>query len=88
MLSQNLGQQFIVDNRPGAGGTVGADIAAKAAPDGYTFLVGAVHHTIAVSVYSKLPYDLEKDLVPVTMVAMVPRWSSSIRRCRSTRSRS
>jgi tripartite-type tricarboxylate transporter receptor subunit TctC len=72
VLSQNLGQQFIVDNRPGAGGTVGADIAAKAAPDGYTFVVGAVHHTIAVSVYAKLPYDLEKDLVPVTMVAMVP----------------
>jgi len=72
VLSQNLGHQFIVDNRPGAGGTVGADIAAKSAPDGYTFVVGAVHHTIAVSVYSKLPYDLEKDLVPVTMVAMVP----------------
>ena len=72
VLSQNLGQQFIVDNRAGAGGTVGADIAAKAPADGYTFLVGAVHHTIAVSVYSKLPYDLEKDLVPVTMVAMVP----------------
>ena len=72
VLSQNLGQQFIVDNRAGAGGTLGADVAAKAAPDGYTFLVGAVHHTIAVSVYSKLPYDLEKDLVPVTMVAMVP----------------
>jgi len=72
VLSQNLGQQFIVDNRAGAGGTVGADIAAKAAPDGYTFLVGAVHHTIAVSVYAKLPYDLEKDLVPVTTVAMVP----------------
>jgi len=72
VLSQNLGQQFIVDNRAGAGGTLGADVAAKAAPDGYTFLVGAVHHTIAVSVYAKLPYDLEKDLVPVTMVAMVP----------------
>lgn len=72
VLSQELGQQFVVDNRAGAGGTIGADIAAKSAPDGYTFLVGAVHHTIAVSVYSKLPYDLEKDLVPVTMVAMVP----------------
>ncbi|MEO8487922.1 MAG: tripartite tricarboxylate transporter substrate binding protein [Betaproteobacteria bacterium] len=72
VLSQQLGQQFIIDNRAGAGGTIGADIAAKAPPDGYTFLVGAVHHTIAVSVYSKLPYDLEKDLVPVTMVAMVP----------------
>ncbi|HET9338747.1 MAG TPA: tripartite tricarboxylate transporter substrate binding protein [Casimicrobiaceae bacterium] len=72
VLSQQLGQQFVVDNRAGAGGTIGADIAAKSPPDGYTFLVGAVHHTIAVSVYSKLPYDLEKDLVPVTMVAMVP----------------
>ncbi len=71
-LSQQLGQQFIIDNRGGAGGTIGADNVAKSPPDGYNFLVGAVHHTIAVSVYSKLPYDLERDLVPVTMVAMVP----------------
>jgi tripartite-type tricarboxylate transporter receptor subunit TctC len=71
-LSQQLGQQFVIDNRAGAGGTIGADHVAKSPPDGYTFLVGAVHHTIAVSVYSKLPYDLEKDLVPVTMVASVP----------------
>ena len=71
-LSQQLGQQFIIDNRGGAGGTIGADNVAKSPPDGYNFLVGAVHHTIAVSVYSKLPYDLEKDFVPVTMVAMVP----------------
>ena len=71
-LSMQLGQQFIIDNRGGAGGTIGADNVAKSPPDGYNFLVGAVHHTIAVSVYSKLPYDLEKDFVPVTMVAMVP----------------
>lgn len=71
-LSQQMGQQFIIDNRGGAGGTIGADNVAKSPPDGYHFLVGAVHHTIAVSVYSKLPYDLERDLVPVTMVAMVP----------------
>ncbi len=71
-LSQQLGQQFIIDNRGGAGGTIGADNVAKSPPDGYHFLVGAVHHTIAVSVYSKLPYDLERDFVPVTMVAMVP----------------
>ena len=66
-LSQQMGQQFIIDNRGGAGGTIGADNVAKSPPDGYHFLVGAVHHTIAVSVYSKLPYDLERDLVPVTM---------------------
>ena len=72
VLSQQMGQQFIIDNRGGAGGTIGADNVAKSPPDGYTFLVGAVHHTIAVSVYSKLPYDLARDLVPVTMVAMVP----------------
>jgi tripartite-type tricarboxylate transporter receptor subunit TctC len=71
-LSQQLGQSFFIDNRGGAGGTIGADIVAKSPPDGYTFLVGAVHHTIAVSVYSKLPYDLERDLMPVTLVAVVP----------------
>jgi tripartite-type tricarboxylate transporter receptor subunit TctC len=71
-LSQQLGQQFFIDNRGGAGGTIGADIVAKSPPDGYTFLVGAVHHTIAVSVYDKLPYSLERDLVPVTLVAIVP----------------
>lgn len=71
-LSQQLGQQVIIDNRGGAGGTIGADVVAKSAPDGYTFLVGAVHHTVAVSVYKKLPYDLDKDLAPVTGVAYVP----------------
>jgi tripartite-type tricarboxylate transporter receptor subunit TctC len=71
-LSQQLGQQFFIDNRGGAGGTIGADIVAKSAPDGYTFLVGAVHHTIAVSVYNTLPYSLEKDLMPVTLVSIVP----------------
>jgi tripartite-type tricarboxylate transporter receptor subunit TctC len=71
-LSQQLGQQFYIDNRGGAGGTIGADIAAKSPPDGYTFLVGAVHHTIAESVYVKLPYSLQRDLVPVTLVSIVP----------------
>jgi tripartite-type tricarboxylate transporter receptor subunit TctC len=71
-LSMALGQQFVVDNRGGAGGTIGADIAAKSPADGHTVLMGAVHHTIAVSLYKKLPYDLEKDLVPVTLVARVP----------------
>src|SRR5438552_537881 len=57
----------------GAGGTLGAGIAARAAPDGYNLLMGAVHHTIAPSMYPKLDYDLEKDLVPLTLVARVPQ---------------
>lgn len=72
VLSQNLGQQVLIDNRGGAGGTLGAELTAKAAPDGYTFLVGAVHHTIAVSLYPKLGYDLQKDLAPVTVLSYVP----------------
>lgn len=71
-LSKALGQPVIVENRPGAGATVGADYVAKAKPDGYTLLMGAVHHTIATSVYKKLPYSFEKDLAPVTPIAMVP----------------
>ena len=71
-LSQSLGQPVVVESRPGAGATVGADYVAKAKPDGYTLLMGAVHHTIATSVYKKLPYDFQKDLAPVATVAMVP----------------
>jgi tripartite-type tricarboxylate transporter receptor subunit TctC len=72
VLGKQLGQSVVIENIGGAGGTVGAAIAAKAAPDGYTFLVGAIHHTIAPSVYQKLPYDIEKDFVPVTVLARVP----------------
>jgi tripartite-type tricarboxylate transporter receptor subunit TctC len=72
-LSKQLGQQVIIDNRGGAGGTVGASIAAKAAPDGYTFFIGAVHHAIAPSFYPKLDYDIEKDLVPMTTIASPPQ---------------
>ena len=71
-LSQALGQQFIVENLGGAGGTVGAARAAKEAPDGYVFLIGAVHHTIAETLYAKLPYRLERDFVPITVIATVP----------------
>ncbi|CAD5371293.1 Tripartite tricarboxylate transporter substrate binding protein [Rubrivivax sp. A210] len=71
-LSTQLGQQVLIDNRAGAGGTVGADAAAKAAADGYTFLVGAVHHTVAVTAYRRLGYDLQKDLTPITGIAYVP----------------
>ena len=71
-LTVSLGQTVIVESKPGAGATLGADYVAKARPDGYTLLVGAVHHTIASSVYKKLPYDFQKDLAPITTIAMVP----------------
>ena len=72
-LSSALGQQFVVDNRPGAGGNIGADIVAKAAPDGYTLLMGTVGtHAINPSLYAKMPYDAMKDFAPVILVAGVP----------------
>ncbi|MFZ9510873.1 MAG: Bug family tripartite tricarboxylate transporter substrate binding protein [Burkholderiaceae bacterium] len=67
------GRQMIIDNKGGAGGTRGAGLAAKAAPDGYTLFMGAVHHTIAPSMYPKLDYDIEKDLIPLILVASVPQ---------------
>jgi len=72
VLSAAMGQQLVIDNRPGAGGTLGAEVVAKSSPDGYTWLIGAVHHTIAVSLYPKLGYDLQKDLVPCTLLSSVP----------------
>jgi tripartite-type tricarboxylate transporter receptor subunit TctC len=71
-MSATIGQQVIIENQGGAGGTVGAANAAKRAPDGYNFLFGAVHHTIAESLYAKLPYSLEKDFEPITVAAFVP----------------
>ncbi len=71
-LTNQLGTSVIVENKSGAGGTVGAAVAAKMAPDGYTFLLGAIHHTIAPSIYPKLPYELEKDFEPVALIADVP----------------
>jgi tripartite-type tricarboxylate transporter receptor subunit TctC len=71
-LTQLTGQQFVIDNRGGAGGTIGAGAAAKSAADGYTVLLSPVHVAVAVSAYRSLPYELEKDLVPVTTVAIFP----------------
>ena len=71
-LSQQLGQQFLIENQGGAGGTVGATNVAKRAPDGYNWFFGAVHHTIAESLYRTLPYGLEKDFEPITVAAFVP----------------
>ena len=73
VMTKNLGKQLIIDNRGGAGGTLGAGIAAKAAPDGYNFFMGAVHHTIAPSMYPKLDYNLETDFIPVGLVSSVPQ---------------
>ena len=72
-LSKVFGQSFIVDNRAGAGGNLGADIVAKSAPDGYTLLMGTVGtHGINKALYSRLPYDPQKDFAPITLVAGVP----------------
>ena len=72
-LSETLGQQVIVDNRPGAGGNIGAELVAKAPADGYTLLMGTVGtHAINPSLYAKMPYDHVKDFAPVILVAGVP----------------
>jgi tripartite-type tricarboxylate transporter receptor subunit TctC len=69
-LSETWGQQIIVDNRGGAGGTIGSEVAAKSAPDGYTILVATSStHAIAPSLYSRLPYDPVRDFAPVTLIA-------------------
>ena len=72
-LTRLLGKQVIIDNRGGAGGTLGATLASKAAPDGYTFFMGAVHHAIAPSMYPKLDYNLEADFIPVGLISNVPQ---------------
>ena len=72
-LSRDLGQPVIIDNRPGAGGNIGAQMVARAAPDGYTLLMGTVGtHAINQSLYKKMPFDPIKDFQPLTRVALVP----------------
>lgn len=72
-LDTQLGKRVIIENRAGAGGTVGASAAAKATPDGYTFFMGAAHHAIAPSLYPTLDYDIEKDFIPVALIARPPQ---------------
>lgn len=68
-----LGQPVIVDNKPGAGGNIGADIVAKSAPDGYTIVMGTVGtHSINGSVFTKMPYDMVKDFAPISLIASTP----------------
>ena len=72
-LTRAFGQPFVVDNKPGAGGNLGADLIAKSAPDGYNLLMGTVGtHAINAALYPKMPYDHVKDFAPVTLVAGVP----------------
>jgi tripartite-type tricarboxylate transporter receptor subunit TctC len=68
-LHESLAQPIVIDNRGGAGGTIGTALAAKSAPDGYTLLLVPTSHVINPSIYAKLPYDTERDFAPITMVA-------------------
>jgi tripartite-type tricarboxylate transporter receptor subunit TctC len=71
-LSEQVGQQFIVENRGGAGGTIGVQVAAKSPADGYTLLAGGVHQPMAESLYPQRGYDMDKDFIPIAITAVVP----------------
>ncbi|HPV24409.1 MAG TPA: tripartite tricarboxylate transporter substrate-binding protein, partial [Casimicrobium sp.] len=72
-LSEQLGQQVVVDNRPGAGGNIGMDAVAKSTPDGYTLGMGALStHAVNPSLYAKMPFDAAKDFAPVSLVVVTP----------------
>ena len=71
-LSKRWGQQVVVDNRPGAGATIGADMVAKSAPDGYTLLLASQTNAIAATLYAKLPYDAIEDFAPITLIGREP----------------
>jgi tripartite-type tricarboxylate transporter receptor subunit TctC len=72
-LATALGQPIIVDNRGGAAGNIGTDLAAKSAPDGYTILFTLSSHTINPKLYDKLPFDVEKDFIPISLAAFIPQ---------------
>jgi len=72
-FSKQTGKTMVIDNRGGAGGTLGATIAARAPADGYTLFMGAIHHAIAPAMYPKLDYDLQRDFVPIALLAEVPQ---------------
>ena len=72
-MAQNMGVQILIDNRGGAAGNIGTDVASKAAPDGYTVLYTLSSHTINPAIYPKLPFNVEKDFLPVTLAATIPQ---------------
>lgn len=72
-MTKSTGRQFVIDNKGGAGGTLGAGLAARMPADGHSFFMGGVHHAIAPSMYPKLDYSLEKDFIPVGLVSSVPQ---------------
>ncbi|MBM3647764.1 MAG: tripartite tricarboxylate transporter substrate binding protein [Alphaproteobacteria bacterium] len=71
-LTAGLGQQFIVDNKPGAAGNIGAELAARAAPDGYTLMLLTSSHVLNPFLYSRVGYDAVKDFAPITMITRIP----------------
>ncbi len=71
-MSEFLGQPVVIDNRAGAGGNIGADLAAKSAPDGYTIVIASNQVTMNPALYAKLPFDIEKDFAPIALAASVP----------------
>ncbi len=71
-LSANIGQQIVIDNRPGASGILGSEVVSRATPDGYTLLIANVSLVVNPYLYPKMPYDPLKDFVPITMVNSAP----------------
>ena len=71
-LGENLGQTMVLDNRPGAGANIGAEIGAHSVPDGYTLTMGNVAHAINMTLYAKPGYDLARDFAPITLLASTP----------------